>query len=71
MQHNWAGRHEGPNGRKPPVTVDDHHRALAVNKRGRHERTPPVFLSPFADVGDAYVISPGGGWFQATRPVSR
>lgn len=44
---------------------------MGVTKRGRHEKTPPVFLSPFADAGDAYVISPGGGWFQATRPTSR
>lgn len=65
--HGWAGRHENSDGLKPPITADDHHRALAIAKRGRHERTPPVFRSPFAEAGEAYVVSPGGGWFQTVR----
>ena len=71
MRDKWAGRHEGPDGIKPPTTIDDHSRALVVDKRGRHEKSPPVFLSPFAEAGDAYVVLPDGGWFQTTRTPSR
>lgn len=54
-------------GKKPPITSEDHDLALAIAKRGRHEKNPPVFRSPFAEAGDAYVVSPGGGWFQTVR----
>lgn len=70
VRDKWAGRYEGPDGIKPPISVDDHHRALVVDKRGRHEKNPPVFLSPFADAGDAYVVRPDGGWFLTTRTAS-
>jgi hypothetical protein len=71
VRDKWAGRHEGQDGIKPPITIDDHARALVVHKRGRHEKSPPVFLSPFAEAGDAYVVSPEGGWFQTTRTPLR
>lgn len=65
--HGWAGRHENSDGLKPPITSQDHDLAIAIAKRGRHEKTPPVFRSPFAEAGEAYVVSPGGGWFQTVR----
>ena len=60
-----VGRHEGTEGFKPPVTASDHAEALTVDHRGRHEKTPPVFRSSFAD--DTVVIPSRGGWFETTR----
>ena len=65
-----VGRHEGPDGLKAPVGIDDHEKALLVEKRGRHERTPALFLSSFSD-SDSYVVQAQGGWFvTSNRPVS-
>ncbi|HEX6286916.1 MAG TPA: hypothetical protein VFZ80_05480 [Acidimicrobiia bacterium] len=46
--------------------MDDHNDALAAEKRGRHERTPPVFLSSFSR-SESYVIQPSGGWFATSN----
>lgn len=62
-----VGRHEGTEGVKPPVTPSDHAEALAEEHRGRHEKTPPIFRSSFADADDTLVIPSKGGWFETTR----
>jgi hypothetical protein len=71
LHEHRIGLHEGLGGLKPPITKDDHTRALFVSQRGRHEKTPPVFYSTFADTEDGFVIPASGGWVQTVRTPPR
>lgn len=54
MREDRIGRHEGPGGLKPPVTLKDHNRAMRIGRRvGRHEH--PVFISSFVEPGKIWI----------------